>query len=24
VRCTIPIARGHYRQVKLRIGALAG
>jgi diguanylate cyclase len=23
VRCTIPIARGHYRQVKLRIGALA-
>ena len=24
VRCTIPIARAHYRQVKLRIGALAG
>jgi hypothetical protein len=23
VRCTIPIARAHYRQVKLRIGALA-
>jgi diguanylate cyclase len=23
VRCSIPIARGHYRQVKLRIGALA-
>jgi diguanylate cyclase len=24
VRCSIPIARAHYRQVKLRIGALAG
>jgi NO-binding membrane sensor protein with MHYT domain len=24
VRCTIPIARAHYRQVKLRIGALVG
>jgi diguanylate cyclase len=24
VRCTIPIARAHYRQVKRRIGALAG
>jgi diguanylate cyclase len=24
VRCTIPIARAHYRQVKIRIGALAG
>jgi diguanylate cyclase len=24
VRCTIPIARAHYRQVKLRIGAVAG
>ena len=24
VRCTIPIARAHYRQVKLRIGAIAG
>src|ERR1700722_3270340 len=24
VRCTIPIARAHFRQVKLRIGALAG
>jgi hypothetical protein len=24
VRCIIPIARAHYRQVKLRIGALAG
>jgi NO-binding membrane sensor protein with MHYT domain len=23
VRCTVPIARAHYRQVKLRIGALA-
>ena len=23
VRCSIPIARGHYRQLKLRIGALA-
>jgi NO-binding membrane sensor protein with MHYT domain len=23
-RCSIPIARAHYRQVKLRIGALAG
>jgi diguanylate cyclase len=24
VRCSIPIARAHYRQVKLRIGAFAG
>jgi DNA-binding LytR/AlgR family response regulator len=24
VRCSIPIARAHYRQVKLRIGALVG
>ena len=24
VRCSIPIARAHYRQVKLRMGALAG
>jgi NO-binding membrane sensor protein with MHYT domain len=24
VRCSIPIARAHYRQVKLRIGAIAG
>ncbi len=24
VRCSIPIARAHYRQVKLRVGALAG
>jgi diguanylate cyclase len=24
VRCTIPIARAHYRQVKLRMGALIG
>jgi hypothetical protein len=24
VRCSIPIARAHYRQVKLRIGAVAG
>jgi NO-binding membrane sensor protein with MHYT domain len=24
VRCTIPIARAHYRELKLRIGALAG
>ena len=24
VRCSIPIARAHYREVKLRIGALAG
>ena len=24
VRCSIPIARAHYRQVKVRIGALAG
>jgi NO-binding membrane sensor protein with MHYT domain len=24
VRCTIPIARAHYRQVKLRVGAVAG
>ena len=24
VRCTIPIARAHYRRVKLRIGAVAG
>ncbi|HEY3621012.1 MAG TPA: MHYT domain-containing protein [Roseiarcus sp.] len=24
VRCTIPIARAHYRQVKLRVGALTG
>ena len=24
VRCSIPIARAHYRQLKLRIGALAG
>jgi diguanylate cyclase len=24
VRCSIPIARAHYRDVKLRLGALAG
>ena len=24
VRCSIPIARAHYRQVKLRVGAVAG